>query len=306
MKILQWLVKAVLVLAGVTFLVQPIDGQAVVAKPFVPTRFTVVDEGTVGKPDVVLLPGLTSSREVWAEEAKRLAPNYRLHLVQVNGFDGAPAGPNVTGEILPGIVEELHLYCAGLQTTPVLIGHSLGGLLTLMLADKYPADVRKMVIVDTLPFLGMTFGPDATPGSLKPQAERLREIIEHQTTEQRTAGAERTADKLALNPEAHTLLARNSEDSDAHVVAEATFEDLQTDLRAQLASIKAPTLMLYPFDPTLTRAGETPNPEMIDELYQGAYKSMPGATAVRVDGSRHFIMLDQPEKFDAMVEEFLK
>ncbi|HEY6621825.1 MAG TPA: hypothetical protein VIY68_19965 [Steroidobacteraceae bacterium] len=32
-------------------------------KAFAPTRFTVVDEGTQNKPDVVLVPGLTSSRE---------------------------------------------------------------------------------------------------------------------------------------------------------------------------------------------------------------------------------------------------
>jgi pimeloyl-ACP methyl ester carboxylesterase len=33
---------------------------------------------------------------------------------------------------------------------------------------------------------------------------------------------------------------------------------------------------------------------------------MPHATLVRIDGSGHYIMYDQPEKFDAAVEAFLK
>jgi pimeloyl-ACP methyl ester carboxylesterase len=67
-----------------------------------------------------------------------------------------------------------------------------------------------------------------------------------------------------------------------------------------------PALMLYPFDTTLKVSGAAAETRDIDELYQGAYKTMPNVTTVRVDGARHFIMLDQPEKFDALVEAFLK
>ena len=52
-----------------------------------------------------------------------------------------------------------------------------------------------------------------------------------------------------------------------------------------------------------------PSPEnkaMIDGLYSGAYKSLPGAKLVGVDGSEHFIMLDQPDAFAAAVVDFLK
>jgi pimeloyl-ACP methyl ester carboxylesterase len=270
-------------------------------KPAAPTRFTIVDEGTEGKPDVVLVPGLTSSREVWAVEAKRLAAHYRLHLVQLSGFAGQPAGPNATGKILPATVDELHAYCSGLSSKPVVIGHSLGGLITLMLASKYQNDARKIVIVDSLPFFGMLFGPGTTAESIQPKAEQMREKIEKQDTAGRKASAQRSAETLVLNPDGQTLVAKNSEDSDPHVVAEAMFEDLQTDLRPELANIKTPTLMLYPFDATL-KTNET---QTVDELYQQAYKPMPNVTILRVDGSRHFIMLDQPGKFDELVEEFL-
>ncbi len=66
MKVLQWLATMALVVAGVVLLVKPLRAHAQErAAKFVPTRFSVVDEGTAGKPDVVLIPGLSSSRAVW-------------------------------------------------------------------------------------------------------------------------------------------------------------------------------------------------------------------------------------------------
>jgi pimeloyl-[acyl-carrier protein] methyl ester esterase len=41
-------------------------------------------------------------------------------------------------------------------------------------------------------------------------------------------------------------------------------------------------------------------------MMKSSYAAMPNVTLVRMDGSRHFIMYDQPGKFDAAVEGFLK
>lgn len=303
MKVLRILATVALVLAGIALLWRPAMGQAnEAAKTFAPTRFTVVDEGTTGKPDVILIPGLTSSREVWAGEAAKLAPNYRLHLVQINGFAGQPAGVNATGPLLEPIVMELHTYIAASGMKPAVMGHSLGGLLTLMLAEKYPADVRKMVIVDALPFYGMLFGPTVTVEAIQPQATKIRDALIAQTPEQRKEGAQKAAESLASDPAGRKLVERNSEDSDASVFARAMYEDLQTDLRGEMAGIKTPTLMLYPYDPAL----QGPDAAKIDALYEGAYKPMANVKLARIDGSRHFIMLDQPEKLDAAVEVFLR
>src|SRR5665213_412547 len=108
MKVLRFLATLAFVLAGIALLIAPSHAAVATAAGFVPTRFTVVDAGTVGKPDVVLIPGLGSSRAVWDAEAKLLTPNFRLHLVQLNGFAGAPAGANAADGMLPGVVEELH------------------------------------------------------------------------------------------------------------------------------------------------------------------------------------------------------
>ena len=56
-----------------------------------PTRFTVEVRGS--GPDVLQIPGLASSRAVWEPTAKALEGRYRLHVLQINGFAGAPAEP---------------------------------------------------------------------------------------------------------------------------------------------------------------------------------------------------------------------
>ncbi len=333
MRMMQWLATIALVIAGVVLLVKPMraHAQAVHAAmegtavqggtremggtrdmggtrgkgdtvAFVPTRFTVVDEGSVGKPDVVLIPGLASSRAVWDAEAKLLAPNYRLHLVQVDGFAGAPAGANAAGPLLPGIVAELHEYIEAAGMHPVVVGHSLGGLLALMLADKYPGDVRKMVIVDTLPYYAMVFNPHATAEAMKPIVDAMRQQLLALPPAQYAAMQGMMAAQLVKDPAAQKLVEASALASDRAVVVEAMVEDMETDMRPEVAKIETPTLVLYEDDPTMKQ----PDPAEFEAAMKAGYARMPHVKLVRVEGARHFIMYDQPAKFDAALEGFLK
>ena len=47
-------------------------------------------------PDLVFIPGLSSSREVWKATAERLKSHYRLHLIQVAGFAGEEPRANAS------------------------------------------------------------------------------------------------------------------------------------------------------------------------------------------------------------------
>ena len=83
-------------------------------------------------PDVILIPGLASSREVWRAEAERLKATHRLHLVQLAGFAGEP-WTHGDGPFIEPVVGELARYVreSGLER-PAVIGHSMGGLSTLI------------------------------------------------------------------------------------------------------------------------------------------------------------------------------
>lgn len=268
-----------------------------------PTRFSVVIEGPAAGPktqDIILIPGLASSRDDYAAEAKLLSPTYRLHLIQIAGFAGEPAGPNATGPILAPVVAQLHDYIVTNKLHPAVIGHSLGGLLALMLAQAHPEDVSKLLIVDTLPFYGLVFNPNATVEMVAPQAKVMGETMRTMPPDQFAATSAMTASMLVKDPAGLKIVQASSATSDRNVFVNAMLEDLATDLRPTLATIKTPATVLYPYSPA-----QGPEPT-VTALYTSAYSTMPNLKLVKIEDSRHFIMFDQPAAFHAAVEAFLK
>ena len=81
-----FLASAVALASGAT--VAAARSETVAAAPFVSDRLSVEVVGA--GPDVILIPGLASSREVWRATADRLKATHRVHLVQLAGFAGEP------------------------------------------------------------------------------------------------------------------------------------------------------------------------------------------------------------------------
>jgi pimeloyl-ACP methyl ester carboxylesterase len=264
-----------------------------------PTRFSVAVTGQ--GPNVILIPGLATSGEVWDATVKHLAPSHRVHVVQVAGFGGADAGVNrADGDVLPALVAELVQYAARLER-PAIIGHSLGGLIAIEVAAQKPDAISRVLIVDALPFFALTMSPSATVDMANQMATMMRNQLMAQTDAQYSASAPMTAARLAKSPTARVNVTRWAAASDRTVVAKAMYEDIVTDARPRLPQIKAKTTVLYAFDSTMGLPQA-----VIDSLYSGAYTGLPGVDLKRIDGSYHFIMLDQPDAFSREVDAFLK
>lgn len=240
---------------------------------------------------IILIPGLSSPRAVWDGVVPELAKTHRVILVQVNGFAGDDAGANLKPGVLDGIVGDLHAYIGKnkLQGAAV-VGHSMGGLVGLMLAKAQPGDVGKLMIVDSLPWYGMLFGPGATVDAVKPQAAAMRDRFAASYGKPDPAANKAMAARFALHPDAQARVAGWMDKTDVRVSAEAMYEDMITDLRGDMGKIATPITMLYPTSAALPKAAAEP-------LYAAAYKDAPHATLVEMPDSAHFIMLDQPELF---------
>lgn len=262
------------------------------------TRFVASVQGE--GPDVVLIPGLASSGDVWDATAKQLASTHRVHVLQVKGFAGEPAGPNAEGAFLQPLVEEVADYAAKLDH-PAIIGHSLGGLTALEVAAKKPDAVGRVLIVDALPFYALLFAPTATPAMVKPQAEMMRTQSIAMSDDQFAAGQDRTMAMLVKTESERAAPKEWSLKSDRRVVANAMYEDMMEDARPLLPRIKAPVTVLYAYDASMGQPAS-----MVDNLYASAYADLSGAKLKRIDGGYHFIMLDQPEAFASEVDAFLK
>ena len=266
---------------------------------------TVSDRITVtvrGKgPDVILIPGLTCSAAVWDATAAHLEAHYRLHLVQVAGFGGLPAKANANGPIIQPVVDALDAYIKTSQLkAPYIIGHSLGGLMGMMLVQQHSEDAGKLMLVDSLPFFCVLFGAkDAAAAEL--QAAMMRDMVLNENQEAYARGESQFLSTLVKSPAGLKAATAWAIASDKSVVARATYEDMTTDLRAKLAEIKTPVTMLYPWD-----ASAGLPVAAVDGLYQENFAALPNKKLVRIDDSRHFIMLDQSAAFMAQVDAFLK
>jgi pimeloyl-ACP methyl ester carboxylesterase len=269
------------------------------AAPFASDRITVATSGA--GPDVVLIPGLNSSPRVWAEMVNAV-PGYRYHLVQVSGFAGQPKGGNSEGPVAAPVAEEIDRYIkeTGLAR-PAVIGHSMGGTIGMMLAARHPADLSRLMVVDMVPFLGMFFGgPGATAASVEPIADRISAGMRAATPEDRSKRAVETINGM-INTEAMRPAAiDDSLRSDADVGGRSYRELLVTNLGPELPRISVPVTVLY------VQPKSVPIPaEQFDAVYKGAYAPVGKLTLKRVPDSAHFIMWDQPLRFQAEVKEFL-
>ncbi|MCY7338558.1 MAG: alpha/beta hydrolase [Sphingomonas bacterium] len=273
-----------------------------------PTRFSVTIVGA--GPDVILIPGLSSPRAVWAATAERLKATHRVHLVQVKGF-GEPAGPNASGPVLAPFVADLAAYISANQIVrPAVVGHSMGGLAALMLAADHPGLPGKILVVDALPFIGPLFGaPSVT--AIRPQADQMRAMLIANAAKvtpdfaapdcPATLPAPAAPRGTMTNSGVGTCLVRyGAMASDLRVVAQAMHDDMVTDLGPKLGAIKVSVTMLYPQDDRLLSA------EAAAKIYGDAYAGLPAAKLVRIPGSYHFIMQDQPALFATALDAFLK
>lgn len=255
-------------------------------------HISVVSIGS-GDP-VILVPGLSSPRAVWDGVAPELAKTHRVLLVQVNGFGGDDPRANAKPGVLDGIVSDLDaLIVREKLGKPAVAGHSMGGLVGMMLAAKHPDRVGRLMVVDALPFLGTLFGAENATAAT-PQAERLRAMA----LAAPRAAASITADPGGIwsnTPEGRIQVANWSAKADPRASGQAMYEAMTTDVRPDLGKITAkPFTIVY-----ATGAGP-----QVEPIWKAAYAGSP-ATLVPVADSWHFIMLDQPARFAEAMNTFL-
>ncbi len=252
-----------------------------------------------GEP-VVLIPGLASPRAVYDGIAGDLARSRRVLLVQVNGFGGDEPLGNAGPGIIDGVTADIAAYLEREGLPPAaVIGHSLGGVIGMRLARDHPQRIAKLMIVDALPFFGVLMGADATAASVRPMAEAMHASLLAAAARPRSPSADDPAiSTMSITPEGRLKVSEWGVAANPQVVGQALFEDMQEDLRPDLARIaRVPTTLLYAIPPSIANRARA--------LWTGEYAPAPSIRLIGVESSYHFIMLDQPERFGREVADFL-
>ncbi|MFC4929606.1 alpha/beta fold hydrolase [Massilia sp. GCM10023247] len=267
--------------------------------PFSSDRITVRSEGT--GPDVVLIPGLNSSPRAWASSVAAV-PGYRYHLVQVSGFAGQPAGGNNEGLVAAPVAAEIARYIQEAKLKqPAVIGHSLGGTIGMMLASRHPDALSRLMVVDMVPYMGMLFaGPAAPPEKVAALADGVAARIRSATPEQRALATRDTIAGMVDTEAMRPVAIADSQASDVDVNARAYRELIATNLIPELAKITVPVTVLY----VQPKSVPLP-PAQFDAGYKAAYAPLRQLTLKRIPDSAHFIMWDQPARFQAEMKAFL-
>lgn len=251
--------------------------------------------------DLVLIPGLASTEDVWRGTANRLAGHCRLHLVSVRGFGDLAADANGEGAVAGPVAAEVRRYIAeqGL-VRPALIGHSMGGQLALRVAADSRGAVDRVMAVDASPFFPALVAPGAVVGDIEPIARVAYQAIQFLGDEAlRTRGRDLGLD---LGGAADALFGTLGwQGGDRRVLAQALYEVMTTDLRPRLPAIAAPVTVVYGWSPD----DESPR-SRADSLFRSAYARLRRpAMFERIEGAEHMVMIDQPARFLAAVNRFL-
>ena len=265
------------------------------------TGFTVKVTGK-GQP-VILIPGATCDGTEWDATVAHLAPHFQCHVLTLAGYAGTPA--LAEGPYLRTYAKEIENYIRTEKLDNViLIGHSIGGVLSLMIATEMKDHIQKEVIVDAMPFFAATFNPGAKSGFSEEKAKETLATFTAMDDKAMKASQLRTAKFLCRDSTKWDMIATWGVLSDKKTFAYTITEMMSDDLRETIGAIKVPVLVLaayckMPEYPGFTR-------ESVEQSYSGQYKACNSCVVhVADDNTKHFIMYDSPDWMFAEMDTFL-
>jgi pimeloyl-[acyl-carrier protein] methyl ester esterase len=252
--------------------------------------------------NVIFLHGLAASPECWEEAGERLGAGVRAHLIHMRGFAGLPpSGLRDPMNFLKPMADALAAYIRTLRAGPVaVVGHSMGGILGLMLARDHADVVDRLMVVDVPAYFSVLINPFATAGAMAPFAQHSRRNYMEKSAVQLKDELLRATEKLARDPAHMERIVRWGVLSDRATTADVMAEVMVTDLRGDLQRIQAPVDVIYAWD-----RGSSASKLGIDQVYASSYAGLVHGRRLRIDETRHYVMFDQPAAFYGAVEAWL-
>jgi pimeloyl-ACP methyl ester carboxylesterase len=279
------------------------------AETFTVGTLSVQRYGDHGRP-LILIPGLGSGAWVWDSTVAHLRQDHIVYTVTLAGFDGVPPPAQKTGLMDQADASLLQLIRDHHIDKPVLVGHSLGGTLAIRFASEHAGLLSGVVAVDGLPIFPGAERLD--PAQRKAMAARMGARMAQVTPAQFKAqqvGYMRTMG--VLDPADADRYGALQARSDPAATAEYMAEDMAADGRPGLKNINIPLLEISPYNaPDFEQAAAASGRPASTEPQKTAYyrqllSGAPQVKVVSIAPSRHFVMLDQPQRFLETLDSFL-
>lgn len=240
-----------------------------------------------GKP-VILLHGWLGSWGCWLGTMEALAPYYRAYALDFWGFgesDKRRESYNVSDFV--GLVDQF-MERLGIQSAPI-VGHSMGGTVALNLALDRSHRVEKVAAVGS-PIDGRSLSI-----FLKLAGYPWIAFLVWNSPSLLRWGIKLFAPWIAASwSEWYQLLMRDLSKMTLESFLWSIHSLHRTDLRPRLGRLRMPTLGVY------GRGDKIVNPRQAE-----LYDLVADSRVETLGGSRHFPMLDEPDKFYSILLSFL-
>ena len=240
-------------------------------------------------PGLVFLHGIGGSADAWRGQLDHFGPARRAVAWDAPGYGGSAP---LTEATIPALAQALLAFIAQLGLRrPVLVGHSIGGMVVQELLAAQPDAAGAVVLAQTSPAFGSRDGAW--------QAEFVRARLEPLEAGQTMAQVAEAAVAGMAGPRADPAGLAVARDCMAAVPAETYRAMVHAmvgfDRRDALGRIAVPALVLAGSEDT------NAPPPMMERMAS----RIPGARYAVLDGCGHLANLEQPAAFNAALDGFL-
>jgi 3-oxoadipate enol-lactonase len=253
-------------------------------------RLSYVAAGNPNLPPLVFLHGIGGAARAWHGQLDFFKHRYRTIAWDMPGYGRSAPLPTVSIAALADALLDFLQQVRAMK--PILVGHSIGGMIVQQLLAKHPRIASAIVLAQTSPAFG------------KPDGDWQKAFIEA-----RLGPLDRGETLAALAPSLVKELVGDDPDIGGMELArdsmasvpEATYRAtmismLGFDQRNALKDIVVPTLLL-----SGSKDKNAPAPMMAK---MATY--IPSARYVELEGVGHLANLEQPGAFNAALDSFLR
>ncbi len=240
-----------------------------------------------GRP-VILLHGWLGSWGLWQETMAYLGQYFRTYALDFWGFgESGRQHPTFSVQDFVAMVHQF-MDRLGIEEAP-LVGHSMGGTVSLSVAIQFPERVSKVVVIGS-PIVGSSLALMLKLAGYRPIA-----VMVFNAMWALRLGLKILGPLISSDPNFYEMMDRDLSKTTLESFLLSIASLRETDLRLQLNQIKVPALGMYGDKDVIVHPDQ----------WQPMQAGIPNSHIKRYEDAGHFIMLDKPQDFIETLKFFL-